>query len=193
MHARGGAGAGDADRGRRGPGGAGGVLAHQGRAYDLDASQVRANIEALIGVDPFKALADFDSSGKRLAELRREEGEYKAALAAFESQFGYNGHFDHERKAILSTLKVRFQREAEDEGKKLSNADADDLAHADEGYRAWLEQKGDERRQMDRYKAELAAVRAQIEEAILEREVAERALRLQEEMIRWGRAEMRLS
>lgn len=138
-------------------------------------------------------MAEFAEVGRKLAKLRRQEGELKAALAGFDGQFGYGGHFEHERKAIIATLKRKYMDESVDEGKKMSNADADDLAHADEGYRSWLEKKRQERRQMNSFEAELAVVRAKIEEVKMERELAERRLRLNEELIRFARSEMRLS
>lgn len=139
------------------------------------------------------ALFSFSDAVERLAILRSEEGDLKASLARYDSQFGYNAHFDHERKAILSDLKMRYKEEYADRGEKLSNADADDLAHADSRYRDWLDKQRAQRSNMNSLKADLAVKRAQIEEAIGDKEVAERRLRLQEELIRYARSEMRLS
>lgn len=168
-------------------------MVHEGRTHRLDEGAIASHLLASVGVDPYRALARFREVSNRLAELRKEEGELRAALAAYDGQFGRGGHWEHERKAILAAIKVRYMDQARDAGEKMSNADADDHAHADPEYVSWLDKKRVERGYMDGIVAQLAVTRARIEEALLDKELIDREIRLNEEIVRLARAEMRLS
>lgn len=144
---------------------------------------------AVAGIDPARGLAAFEEKAKKVAQLRTKEAEILGTLAAYRSRFWRDGTFNHERKALLATIMEDRRSALESAGQKVVEAALDSYARASKTYRDWLTEAAAERRRMHELDAELALVRAKTEYAEGQQELAHQRLRLNEEIIRFARAE----
>jgi hypothetical protein len=55
------------------------------------------------------------------------------------ARYGPGGTFDASRKAFLAVRSAQVRDEYADRGEKITEARLDEVAHADEGYREWLD------------------------------------------------------
>jgi hypothetical protein len=145
-----------------------------------------------LGFNPLSITERLQKAAGKIAYLRKQEAEKTGLLAAYRAQFeGYNSsHYEHERSSYLSELSMQFRIEAEKQGKKVTEGLVDEFARSHPQYKKWLAEKHAERETMYKLEAELAQIRADLEEARMEREDALVTSRLNEELIRFVRAEM---
>jgi len=155
-------------------------------------TSVLGRLAAILGRDPEEPLERLDRVNRVLAAKRRDAVGIIAELASLRAQFtgGMTSNYDHERKVLLAQLVEARREEAAEAGTKVTESALDTYAHAHRVYQDWLRQQQERRERMYALEAELAQVEADIEAAKGERELVMQALRLNEEAIRYARAEM---
>jgi flagellar biosynthesis regulator FlaF len=87
----------------------------------------------------------------RFLKLSRE-------VAPLRAVHGPGGTFDPQRKANVSTIKMRVRAEAVAAGSKLTVDEIDAIAHADDQYVAFITQATTDRTRMAELEAELEAI-----------------------------------
>lgn len=149
-------------------------------------------ITAVVGHNPTDALRRYNRANKRLHELKSRAAGVVADLASLRAQFygGETSNFNHERKVLLAELMEARRAEQIETGQKVVEAALERYAYAHPIYKSWLVAQHERRERMHRLEAELAQIEADAEAAVGERRLAEQAIRMNEELIRWSRAEM---
>ncbi|HET9948791.1 MAG TPA: hypothetical protein VFQ22_07705 [Longimicrobiales bacterium] len=86
-----------------------------------------ADHERALGVEPLDEL---------LADLDKTEAEWARGAALY----GPGGTLDNLRKALLCTIALRIRDAKAEKGEKVTEAAIEQMAHADVGYREFLDQ-----------------------------------------------------
>jgi hypothetical protein len=156
------------------------------------ASTVLDRLGPQLGFEPLSIQDRLAKAAGRIAFLRKQEAEKIKLLAAYHAQFdGHSSsHYEHERSSYLSTIIMQLRQKREELGEKVTETGLEKEARADQQYKDWLDRKYKERLTMYELEAELAQIRADLEEARMEREDALVRSRLNEELVRFLRAEM---
>jgi hypothetical protein len=111
-----------------------------------------ADVEHRLGVRPIE----------EMLALRQEAIEDLATLRARHGSFGT---WDHERKTLLATLRMKARAIATRDGLKVTEAWLDDNAHDAPEYYALVTQATQERSQLTLLEAKVEAVDAEIQRA----------------------------
>lgn len=147
------------------------------------------NLRAIAGIDIDGAFASYRSTNEAVVALKKLEAEILATLAAYRGRFWRDGTFNHERKALLASIQEARREALEENGDKVVEAALESYARASKSYREWLTEQARDRQEMHTLDARLVHTRARIEHAEGERELAKQRLRLNEEVLRFARAE----
>lgn len=151
-----------------------------------------ARIEAVVGHDPMEAFRRLHRANARLHELRKKAAGVQADLASLRAQFygGESSNFNHERKVLLAELMEARRAELHEAGEKVVETAIERYAYAHPVYKSWLATQHERRERMHRLEAELAQIEADAEAVQGERKLIEQIARMNEEIVRWSRAEM---
>lgn len=147
------------------------------------------NLKAIAGIDPDEGFQRYREANEAVVALKKREAEILATLAAYRGRFWKDGTFNHERKALLASIQEARREALEQSGTKVVEAALESYARASTTYRDWLTAQARDRQEMHSLDARLVHTRARIEHAEGEREMAKQRLRLNEEVLRFARAE----
>lgn len=110
----------------------------------------RDELESRMGITP-------------LEELLARRADLVAQVAPLRAKYGPGGTWDAQRKATVSTIAMRLRAQATAENRKLTEAAADDGAHADDDYVALVTQATLERAAMMVLDDQIQAVNDEIQ------------------------------
>jgi hypothetical protein len=161
----------------------------------MSSTTVLDRLTPQLGFDPLSIEERLATSAGRIAFLRKQEANVIGELAAYHARFdGHSSsHYEHERSSFLSQLIQSIRSDKETKGEKTTEAGLEREARAHPTYITWLYTAQNARLEMEHLEAQLAQIRADIEAAKMEREDALVRSRLNEELLRFLRAEMGLS
>lgn len=161
------------------------------RYADFISEEVVKIVQVTVGTNPQEPLDKFALAQDRVAELRRRATRTEAEVAQLKARYWGNGanpsQFDLERKRLLAELDIAERDRANLAGEKLTEPKVDAAIHAHPRYVALVEKAANDRAVLASKLVSLREAEDDVAAALGAVAYYEKAVRLAEEFLRFGR------